>query len=574
VATASKDIERLETILREIREPVVVCDANALVLLYNAAAMSLFHDYETLGLGRSLYKICARAPIDHALRMLKYQAATRETFDPKAADARFVCATVDGRMLLRCHISQIVSGGEQGCVYVFTFEDVTRRISETGRQGYLLETMIKDLRGPLTNLNTAAENLRSYPDMAADMRAGFETVIFNESTELTRRFEAIARESEKMTSTQWPLFDVYSADLIGVLARKFAVENEVKITMTGVPLWLHGDSYSLMLVLESMVRYVYTHRGVSEVDIEALLGDRRVYIDIVWKGDPIPQMDIDDFLEKSLPDTASGITVAEVLARHDSEIWSQRHRREGYSLLRVPVPDSPRQWEAPPKPVPERPEFYDFSITGTGSELGSRADRPLASLSYVVFDTETTGLRPAEGDEILAIAAVRIVNGRILSGERFERLIRPQRPIPESSLPFLDITEEMVRDEPPAPVVLSQFKEFAEDMVLVSHNPAFDMHFFRSVEEEAGVRFDNPVLDTLLISLVVDSSRTEYTLGKIAEALDIDSAGGQVAMDDCFTTAQVFLRLLELLEQKGITTLGDAMDASAKAAGEKRLQAG
>ncbi len=573
MATVDTDIERLETILREFREPVVVCDANALILLYNSAAKRLFHNFDALGLGQSLYRICARAPIDHTLRMLKHRTTDRESFDPEDTDARFVCATIDGEMLLHCHVSQITSGPGRRCVFVFTFEDVTSRISETGRQGYLLDKMIRDLRAPLANLNTAAENLRSYPEMAAETRSDFEAVIIKESAELTQRFEEVARESEKIASVRWPLFDVYSADLIGFLTRRFAGEEGVTVTMTGVPLWLHGDSYTLALALERFVSFVSECRNVSEFDIETLLGDRRVCIDIVWPGDPIPQAEIDSMLEETVPDAVSGITLAEILARHDSEIWSQRHHREGFSLLRIPVPDSPRQWETPPKSVPERLEFYDFSIAGSGAELGDRVDRSLSSLNYVVFDTETTGLRPGEGDEILSIAAVRIVNGRILSGERFERLIRPRRPIPESSLPFLEITEEMVRDEPPARVVLPKFKSFVNDLVLVSHNPGFDMHFFRSQEEAAGVVFDNPVLDTLLMAIVVDSGRTDYTLDAIARSLDIDVMKGQPAMDDCFTTAQVFLRLLELLEERGITTLGQIITASEKVAGDKRRQA-
>jgi len=61
--------------------------------------------------------------------------------------------------------------------------------------------------------------------------------------------------------------------------------------------------------------------------MEALLGDRRVYIDIVWKGEPIPQAAVDSMLNLSLPDTLSGMTVADVLARHDSGMWSEKHRR-------------------------------------------------------------------------------------------------------------------------------------------------------------------------------------------------------------------------------------------------------
>jgi DNA polymerase-3 subunit epsilon len=546
-------MERLETILRELKEAVVACDPNARILLYNSAAKRLFSGNEAMGLGQSLYAICARAPIEHTLRLLKHRTTDKDRFDPEDTDARFVCATIDGTMLLHCHVSQITSSSAQGCVFVFTFEDITRQVTEMGRQGYLLEKMIKDLRAPLTNLNTAAENLKSYPEMPADMRSIFEEILIKESAELTRRFESVVQESSNITNMQWPLFDVHSADIIGCVVRKFTEEDGITLTMIGVPLWLHADSYSLMLVLDILVRFVQKSCNVSEIDIEALLGDRRVYIDIVWKGEPIPQSAVDSMLEVTLPDTVAGMTVADVLTRHDSEMWSQKHRREGYSLLRIPVPDS---------------------LAEGLKELGDMADQPLSSLNYVVFDTETTGLRPSQGDEILSITAVRIVNRRILSGERFERLIKPHRPIPESSLPFLEITEDMVREEPPVEVVLPLFKTFVDDAVLVAHNGAFDMNFFRLMEEESGARFENPILDTLLLAIIVDKERTDYTLENIGLWLGVDDVGNQTTMGDCFITAQIFLRLLDLLEEQGITTLGEVIEASQQVVEQKRQQLG
>jgi DNA polymerase-3 subunit epsilon len=563
-------MERLETILRELKEAVVVCDHNARILLYNSAAKRLFQNNEAMGLGQSLYEVCARAPIEHTLRMLKHRATAKDRFNLEETDARFVCATVDESILLNCRISQITSKNAQGSVFVFTFEDITSQITEMGKQGHLLETMIKNLRAPLTNLNAAAENLKNNPDMTPEIRGDFEDVIFRESAELTQRFEAVVQESRKITNTQWPLSDVHSADLIGCITRGFKEEDGVTVMMTGVPLWLHADSHSLMRVLECLVRFVQKTCNVSEIDMEALLGDRRVYIDIVWKGEPIPQAAVDSMLTVSLPDTLAGMTVADVLDRHDSEMWSQKHRREGYSLLRIPVPDSPRQWEVAAEPIPERPEFYDFSLVDRPKELGEMADRHLSSLNYVVFDTETTGLRPSEGDEILAIAAVRIVNGRILSGERFERLVKPQRPIPESSIPFLDITEDMVQQEPPIQVVLPQFKSFVNDAVLVAHNGTFDMNFFQLMEDKSGVKFENPILDTLLLSIIVEEDRTDHTLENIGQWLGVDVLGSHATMGDCFVTAQIFLRLLELLEAQGITTLGEVIAASEKVVEEKR----
>lgn len=570
VATQTADLERLETILRELMEAVVVCDPNARIILYNSAARRLFHHREALRLGQSLYKLCTRAPIEHSLRLLRHRAPKKNQSEIEEPGTRFVCATVDGTKLLNCHVDLIASDFIQGCVCAFTFEDITRKTSELGRQGHLLEKMVQGLRRPLANLSAAAENLKTYPDMAPDARSDFQDIILKESEELTRLFESLAQESSSITNQQWPLYDVNSADLIGCVARRCREKDGATVIMTGVPLWLQADSYSLMLVLERFVQLVQDTRQVAEVDIETLLSDRRVNIDIAWQGEPIPQSAIDSVLDGSLPDSVGGMTVTEVLERHNSEVWSQRHRLAGYSLLRIPVPDSPRQWEEPEQRLPERPEFYDFSLVEVGQELEGMAGLPLSSLSYVVFDTETTGLHPSAGDEILSIAAVRIVGGRLLSGERYEQLIRPHNPIPKSSLYFLDITEDMLKGEPQIEEVLPRFRSFVGDSILVAHNGAFDLNFIQSVAEKSGVKFNNPLLDTLLLAAVADENETDFTLAHIGQRLEVDALGSHTIMDDCFVTAQIFLKLLKLLEDRGITTLGEAIAACEKVAAAKR----
>ena len=129
----------------------------------------------------------------------------------------------------------------------------------------------------------------------------------------------------------------------------------------------------------------------------------------------------------------------------------------------------------------------------------------------------------------------------------------------------------MLRGEPQIEEVLPKFRSFVGDAVLVARNGTFDLNFIQSVAEKAGVRFSNPLLDTLLLSMVADEEATDFTLANIGEQLGVNVTGDRTIMDDCYVTAQIFLKLLDLLAERGITTLGGAIAACERVAATKRL---
>jgi DNA polymerase III subunit epsilon len=209
-----------------------------------------------------------------------------------------------------------------------------------------------------------------------------------------------------------------------------------------------------------------------------------------------------------------------------------------------------------------RPEYYDFDLFQVTELSREFDDRRLTELSYTVFDTETTGLNPSAGDEIIQIGATRLVNGRLLKGECFDQLVDPHRPIAEASVPIHGITPEMVAGQPTIDEVLPAFHAFAQDTVLVAHNAAFDMRFLQLKEETSGVRFEQPVLDTLLLSALMHPNQESHRLEAIAERFGVTLVGRHTALGDAMVTAEIFLKMIPLLAERGIHTVGQAREAT------------
>lgn len=555
--------QQLETILRDLHEGVIVCTLTHRILLYNSRAMDLLHVGAQVGLDRSLFSFTNRQPILHALGRLtnRLVGGTMEAH-PEGLTVPFVCTTTDGRHTMEGRMSLMLDPDEQPSGYVISFQDKTQELVALGLRDRLLRESTEGLMAPVGNLRAAAEILVAHPQMAADEQSQFKDVVFSEADALATRLEALAQQYRDVITGHWPTTDIYSANLFNNLLRRLRDERSFRVVMTGIPQWLHGDSYTLVEVLDRLIHRVSAHAGALEFDLEAVGGERHVYLDVIWKGEPIATSELDTWLDESLEDAFGQLTLRDVLEHHKTAVWSLSFR-EGRARLRLPLPPAvqpPSKREV--RRLPARPEFYDFALLSRPVDLADLGKLPLKSLNFVVFDTETTGLQPSAGDEIISIAGVRVVNGRILTGESFERLVDPGRVIPRDSVRFHGITDDMVKDKPPIRVVLPQFREFIGDAVVVAHNAAFDLKFLKLKEAESGVQFDMPVLDTLLLSVFLHDHTNKHSLDFVAERFGIEIRGRHTALGDALVTAGVFLKMLDILEARGITTLDRAIEAA------------
>ena len=177
---------------------------------------------------------------------------------------------------------------------------------------------------------------------------------------------------------------------------------------------------------------------------------------------------------------------------------------------------------------------------------------PKFSDTYCVFDTETTGFDPRKNDMLTEIAICKVKDGKII--DEFTTFINPERNIPKEVQNLTHITEDMVKDAPTIEEVLPKILDFFGDSILVAHNADFDINFLQYFVEKYGYqdRFNNLIIDTLMIAREIYYYLPNKKLGTIVEDLGIELEGAHRAINDTRATAKMFIRMQEDLNKKNI----------------------
>ena len=171
---------------------------------------------------------------------------------------------------------------------------------------------------------------------------------------------------------------------------------------------------------------------------------------------------------------------------------------------------------------------------------------------FVVFDIETTGFSPVN-NRIIEIGAVKVSGGNIV--DRFSAFVNPQVPIPYEIEKLTGIRDDMVSGAPVIEEVLPQFLEFSRDCVLVAHNANFDMSFIQENARRLGLPWEYTYVDTVGISRVLLPNQAKHTLDAVAKTLNISLENHHRAVDDAECTALIFVRFIQMLEEREIRTL-------------------
>ncbi|MGF1502609.1 MAG: exonuclease domain-containing protein [Paracoccaceae bacterium] len=565
---------QLEAVLRDLRECVLICNLSNEILLYNSEAQRLLGEASDVGLGRSLFRLVTEQPIRHALERLRLRFRSgRYLRHRDYLSLAVVCASRDGRRMLQGRLSLILS--EAGAIdgFVLTLRDATTLIADHAARDHLLKDMLEGLRRPTANLRAAAEIVSGAGEMPAETRERFIGLMTEETETLARRIERLADAYQDLRAGGWTMNDVSVEGLVACLSDRIGAGSGPEIVHAGREVWMNCDSFTVVELLLRLVREIATAPGVGRIAVAAEPSGAHVFVDLIWQGPPLGEARTEAVLDEALADGLAGLTGRDVLIHHRTEIWSDR-LSDGRARLRLPLPPAVEDHDrAPAGVLPARPEFYDFSLlTRRVPEYVGKT--PLREATFVVFDTETTGLFPSAGDEIVQIAGVRIVNGRVIRGEVFDRLVDPGRRIPAASTRVHGITDEMVAGAPSAREVLPAFHDFCAGDILVAHNAPFDMKFLQLKQGVVGCRFDNPVLDTVLLSAHLFGEGADHTLDALAHRFGATFPEGarHTAIADALVTAEVLAQMVPVLAAEGVETVEDALAVSAEAGALRRKQ--
>ena len=187
-------------------------------------------------------------------------------------------------------------------------------------------------------------------------------------------------------------------------------------------------------------------------------------------------------------------------------------------------------------------DLQDVAVNERGQSLSD---------TYVVFDLETTGFSSVK-DKIIEIGAVKVADGKIT--DKFSTFVNPKRPIPFEITQLTSITDQMVMEAPAIETVLPQFLEFVGDAVLVAHNAGFDVGFIEQNCRYQDIAAEFTSVDTVAMARILLPTLSKFKLNIVANALHISLDNHHRAVDDAGATAEIFVKFIEMLRQRGIHT--------------------
>lgn len=537
---------RLEAMLSDVGVGVLMCSGDHTLVFYNAQASDLIGAGSLgPGLDRNLFDYLRPGPIrlayDRLVATGDLQAATDIT-----------CTTGNGAGVFSARMRLMTTNSASLAGYVLTLRDVTADLAAQTRREALLSEVFDRLRRPTANLSTL---IAAIPEGSPAL-GRLDAALRQEVTQLTTSLNDLMRRNEDSRSYSVGHTLTRASDLLDGLRARLE-DDGLTVQTRSADLILRCNGFEIIALLSGLAEALGGAGQASGFDISIEEEDTGALIRMGWTGPQLAVAQLEHWLDAPLEPGVSDGPRRACLAAHATDIWPEQTGPQTQSLC-LPLPLA-RRVVSRPAPI-SRPPVYDFDLLSKARNAKVQDSR-LSALTYVVFDTETTGLLPGQGDELVQVAAMRIVNGRRIDSEVFDTLVNPGRSIPAASTAVHGITEAMVKDAPSVAEAVARFHKFAEGAVLVAHNAPFDMEFLRRQEAVLGLRFDHPVLDTVLLSAVIFGQHEVHSLDALSHRLGITipEEARHTAIGDTIATSDAFLKLLPMLQGRGLITFGDVL---------------
>lgn len=222
------------------------------------------------------------------------------------------------------------------------------------------------------------------------------------------------------------------------------------------------------------------------------------------------------------------------------------------SLSRCTLPEKFEEeiiWKSEPKEY--RYVFPEPLVYYSQADLFSFGTEPvvhekLKGKTIVVFDFETTGLNVSQGDKIIEIGAVKMVDGKFT--DRFMCMVDPKMKLPEKITELTGIKDEDVQGANTYSEVLADFYKFTRGSILSGYNVKFDYGFLYYYGKKCGYNFDNQLLDVYELAQKGVHGTKNLKLGTVAEKLGVVLDNAHRAVYDALATAEVLIKLADFIK--------------------------
>ena len=539
ILAAKKETEKernlLAAIMAELPQGVIICNNNGRILLFNSLAKEIFTRGTSskraeyfIGLGRSVFHLINKELVAHALEEIKEHLNNNR----KSVGSYFITPIHTG--------------------HIISIETIPMLDQERNMTGFIF--MFQDVTDKINQYDITHRHLLSFKKEMSEKS-------------ILKKYEELSESILDSILTPLPLTKLYLSYFIHKIQLRVKSLHDIEIDFTNKTSGSNilVDTYSFTAAFVFLFENLSDLTHCKKFNLSSFSDEKTAVFEITWQGDPIARQPIENILSSKINALPSLFYILKQNRAIFKIIADKKDQCIQINIIVMAELETPiKKKLRAPVIASSRPEFYDFDLFTIDYEDIDLLDARLDKITYTVFDTETTGLSPDGGDEIISIAAVRIVNSRIVYHDIFEELIDPKRDIPIESYKIHGINYEMVKGKKDINDVLPVFRQFVSETVLLGHNIAFDMKMLKVKEKTTGIKFLNPVIDTLLMSAALHPIHEQHGLENIAKRLGVNILGRHTALGDAMATAEIFLKLLPILKSSGILTLKDAIAASKK----------